>query len=92
MKINLSKNEIFSLYGDARDVSILCDAGFLWVTQPNDGRDHILYNGKTLNVTQKGKVIVVALKDSIVQFTKLDLHSNKKIMDRFRSKPVFKLC
>ena len=92
MKINLSKNEIFFIDGDARDISIRCDAGSLWITQPNDDRDHILHIGNALNVTQKGKVIVVAVKDSIVKFTKPDLPSNKKIMDRFRSSPVLKLC
>ncbi|MCP4023835.1 MAG: DUF2917 domain-containing protein [Desulfobacteraceae bacterium] len=91
MKINLSKDEIFFIDGDARGVSIRCDDGFLWVTQPNDSRDHILRIGKTFNVTRKGKVAVVAFKDSIVRFSKYDLHSNKKVMERFRLNPVFNL-
>ncbi len=91
MKINLSKDEIFFIDGDARGVSISCDSGFLWVTQPNDDRDHILRIGKAFNINQKGKVAVVAFKNSIVSFSKLDLHSNKKVLERFRSIPVLNL-
>ncbi len=92
MKINLSGNEIFFIDGDSRDVLIRCDTGTLWVTQPNDGRDHILYKGKTFNVTQKGRVMVVAMKDSVVKFLKLEPDSSKVLMNFFRPSPMLKLC
>lgn len=92
MKINLSRNEIFFIDGDTRDISIGCETGSLWITQSNDYRDHILQIGKTHNVTQKGKVIVMAMTDSIVKFSKLKLNSNKKMLNLFRSNPMIKLC
>lgn len=77
MKINLSKNETFFINENARDVSIRCNSGSLWVTQPNDEQDHILRNGEVFTTTQKGKVVVLAIRDSIVSFSKLDLYHSK---------------
>ena len=92
MKINLCKNEIFFIDGDARDVSIKCDNGSLWITQPADSRDHILSIGKAFKVTQKGKVVVVAVKDSTVIFSKLHQHPKKMVREQFVSSPVLNQC
>ncbi len=92
MKINLSKNEIFFMDGDARNISIKCDNGSLWITQPADDRDHILSIGKAFNVTQKGKVVVVAFKDSTVVFSKLHKPAKKRVKERFWSSPVLNPC
>ena len=41
-----------------------CDAGVLWVTQPDDIRDYILLPGEQMTVTKRGKVLVEALREA----------------------------
>ncbi len=79
MRIDLFKDKVFCIDVDARGVSINCDRGSLWVTQPNDNRDHILRTGKTVHLTQKGKVVVFAFMDSVLSVSKTGLDSTEKV-------------
>jgi hypothetical protein len=41
-----------------------CDAGVLWVTQTGDRKDYILLPGDTMIITNRGKVLVEAMRDA----------------------------
>ena len=92
MKIKLSKYEVFSIDGDARNISIKCETGSLWITQANDSYDHVLHIGEIHNVSRKGKVVMTAGTDSVVGFSNSSLYSDKNIMHFFRRSPLFKIC
>lgn len=44
--------------------TLFCDTGVLWVTQSNDYRDYILLPGDEMTVTNRGKVLVEAMRDA----------------------------
>ncbi|WP_022669073.1 DUF2917 domain-containing protein [Desulfospira joergensenii] len=91
MEIKLSRKEICFIDGDARNISIKCTTGSLWITQPNDPYDHILHIGDIHNVSQKGKVVMFAVADSAIKFSNSALYSNKK-MCLFWSSPLARAC
>jgi hypothetical protein len=43
---------------------LLCDNGVLWVTQTGDRKDYILLPGDTMTVTNRGIVLVEAMREA----------------------------
>lgn len=70
MEIFLQQGEIFNLEGDARELTIRCLGGRLWITQPGDSRDHLLAPGQAMTVGRKGRIVVLATSEARVQFKK----------------------
>ena len=69
MDIVLENGEIVCIDGDARNLSIACQAGKLWITQPGDPNDYTLLPGERFMITRKGKIAVTGLGDARVSFT-----------------------
>ena len=69
MDIVLEYGEIVCIDGDARNLSIACQAGKLWITQPGDPNDYTLVPGEIFRISRKGKIAVTALDDARVSFT-----------------------
>lgn len=44
--------------------TLYCDSGVLWVTQSGDQEDHVLQTGEKLTVTNRGKVLIEAMRDA----------------------------
>lgn len=66
MVISMEKDEIVSLGGGQRGVTIRCDVGLIWVTVAGDSSDHILFKGDEMAVVGKGKVVAMAQRWSSV--------------------------
>jgi hypothetical protein len=47
--------------------TLFCDTGVLWVTQTGDHRDYILLPGDSMTVSNRGKVLVEAMRDTDFQ-------------------------
>lgn len=62
----LHKTTVLPLEGDQRGTEIHCSQGILWVTQENDGQDYILNSGESFVVTRKGRVVIEAMTDAIL--------------------------
>lgn len=60
MEIWLGKGETLQFDGDSRGLGVRCTDGVLWVTQQGDGRDHLLKPGDRMDVSLRGKVIILA--------------------------------
>lgn len=71
MRLNLSEEDIFFIAGDARKVAINCETGTLWVTQPNDRKDHILRAGESFNATSRVKWLWRRLQRPLLGFQSL---------------------
>ncbi len=69
MDIVLKNGEIVCIDGDARNLSIACQAGTLWITQTGDMNDYIIASGADFKINRKGKIAVTALDDARVHFT-----------------------
>ncbi|HEY6873386.1 MAG TPA: DUF2917 domain-containing protein [Geobacteraceae bacterium] len=69
MVIFLSKSELISIIGDSQGLSIQCSDGIVWVTQPNDRKDHFLGSGEEFTVNRLGTVIVEAHTDAAIIFS-----------------------
>jgi Protein of unknown function (DUF2917) len=70
MIIFLSKNELISIIGDTQGVSFRCNEGVVWVTQPNDQKDHFISSGEEFTVSRLGTVIVEAHTAAEIVFSK----------------------
>jgi|GEM_PF-2847709 len=57
------------LDGDNRWRMILCTRGEIWITQERDLEDYVLKPGDIFLVTQRGKVLIEALCDALVEIT-----------------------
>ncbi len=64
MEIFLAKNELITFEGDARNLTLTCLNGTVWLTQRNDPTDHIIQTGASVRVNRKGRVVVIALNAS----------------------------
>lgn len=49
------------------DTAIVCEKGILWITQPNDRRDYILFAGQRFDKVKRGPVLVEAIRDAVVR-------------------------
>ena len=64
VKVHMQRHN-FRRMSKARPGSTLfCDTGVLWVTQARDYRDYILMPGDAMTVTNRGKVLVQAMRDA----------------------------
>lgn len=68
MDIVLNQGEVICIDGDNRGLTFCCQQGQLWITQPNDSRDHILAPQQRFVATSKGRIAVTALQDAQLQF------------------------
>lgn len=64
MDLVLGRNEMLSIRGDARGLSVSCQEGALWLTQPGDPEDHILEASDAFTVSRTGTVVVWARERS----------------------------
>lgn len=60
--VRLAKNELHTLAKSDSYTTITARSGLLWVTQENDGKDHPLQSGDSLQLTGKGKLVIEALQ------------------------------
>ena len=67
MELSLSRNELFRIGGDARGVVVKCNQGSLWITQPEDHRDHVLNQRERFTVNRKGLIAIFALTDTLFE-------------------------
>ena len=68
MDIVLNHGEIVSIDGDARNLTVSCQVGKLWVTQTGDPNDYVVTPGENFIITRKGKIAVTALADARLSF------------------------
>ena len=64
--IELAHRKEYSLTGDHRYQTIACLSGSVWITQEGDRQDYLLEDGDVFIITNRGRVIVRALKDSSI--------------------------
>lgn len=64
MEIRLGKNEVMTFGGDARQLSVSCHRGELWLTQQGDSNDYLIQPGQHFTVNRKGRVVMLALSPS----------------------------
>jgi hypothetical protein len=69
MDIVLNYGEIVCIDGDARNLTVSCQVGKLWVTQSGDPNDYMLSPGENFIITRKGKIAVTAFDDARLRFT-----------------------
>lgn len=62
--IHLARHAVRPMRSLAPGARLVCEAGVLWVTQSGDRDDHILTSGQELVVSQRGKVLVEALREA----------------------------
>lgn len=63
-RIRIHRHDYQSMRMDKPGSTLFCDTGVLWVTQTGDRRDYVLLPGQKLTVTQKGKVLIEAVRDA----------------------------
>lgn len=66
MDLVLNTGEIISIDGDARNLTVSCLSGALWMTQPEDPKDYIIRPGEKFVVSRKGLIAVTALESARV--------------------------
>lgn len=86
-EISLAKHKIWNIEGDRRGDVISCLSGVLWITQDGDMQDYILEPGGNYWVTNRGSVIVQALKDAQFKYSlnELDSHIETNIQPTRRN-------
>lgn len=47
--------------------TIVCEKGILWLTQPNDRHDYILFPGERFDKVKNRSVLVEAVRDAVVR-------------------------
>ena len=65
IEIHLRTHEVWGST-TASGSRIACEQGIIWLTQPNDPRDHILHPGQRLLITRRGKVVIQALTAAMI--------------------------
>ena len=68
MQLQLQKEEMVVIKGDARRLSILCTSGSIWITQDQDKDDHIVKRGEMFTIDRKGQITLQALQDAHFNF------------------------
>jgi hypothetical protein len=66
LTLQLGAGEVIGLEGDARGAEIRSVYGRLWVTQADDGNDHIVEAAERFQVWQPGSVVLQALDEALV--------------------------
>jgi len=69
MEIMLNTGEIVCIDGDARNLTISCQSGKLWVTQSGDLNDYLVSPGENFVISRKGRIAVTALGVARLRFT-----------------------
>jgi hypothetical protein len=64
LAIDLPEHAVVRLDGDQRGLVLRCETGVSWVTQEQDGLDHVLRAGQRFVVRQPGVVVIEALRHS----------------------------
>lgn len=67
MVISMKRDDVVSLSGGQRGITVCCDDGTVWVTVAGDSSDYILSAGKELTVSRRGKIVIMAEKSSSVR-------------------------
>jgi hypothetical protein len=62
----LARREFVVLSG-VRQQTLVCEAGEIWVTLEGQGTDHLLGSGESLAIVRTAKVLVSAIKPSVVR-------------------------
>ncbi len=68
-RLELRRADLQALEGDNRWRMIICLRGEVWVTQERDLEDYVLTAGDMLVVNQRGKVVLGALQEAVVEVT-----------------------
>lgn len=63
-KIRMQRRDYQRMDLNSPGSTLFCDTGVLWVTQPGDRRDYILLPGDKMTVTNRGRVLVEAMRDA----------------------------
>jgi hypothetical protein len=66
LTLRLGAGEVIGLEGDARGAEIRSVYGRLWVTQADDGNDHIVKAEEGFRVWQPGSVVLQAIDEAMV--------------------------
>ena len=67
MVISMKRDDIVSVRGGLRGMTVRWDTGRLWVTVVGDNTDYILSSGKELTVSARRKVVIMAESGSTVR-------------------------
>lgn len=67
--VELDTKDLWRLDGDNRWRMIICARGEIWITQERDVRDYVLTAGEMFIVTQRGSVLIEALRDASAEIT-----------------------
>jgi hypothetical protein len=67
--VHLDAGSLLSLDGDIRGVEIRSLGGPLWVTQENDGDDHVVTSAVGLQIERLGRVVVQAIEDASIRIS-----------------------
>jgi len=67
-KIHLHAKEILEMENRSGEIQLTCLEGSLWITQPDDPRDHIVHANESMAVTKKGIILVQALPEAVLRW------------------------
>ena len=68
VKVHMQRHDFQRMSMAKPGSTLFCDTGVLWITQARDYRDYILLPGDTMTVTNRGKVLVQAMRDADFHF------------------------
>lgn len=63
LDVVLGVGELINLQEAARGARIICQQGYLWITQEGDPQDHILRVGERFVVGRPGRIVIQGLRE-----------------------------
>ena len=87
----LKHRAMFSL-PDPAGVEIGCHDGVLWITQDNDPRDIVLQAGESFTPQVHQRVLIYAIKPSILALTSPRPAGRAPVLSRWRREPGVQLA
>jgi hypothetical protein len=62
--ILLSAGQCYRFKETQQPVNIKCEKGLLWITRPNDPRDHLVYAGETYTLNENEQALAQGLTET----------------------------
>jgi hypothetical protein len=82
-RLDLARHELVTV-SDAREHTLRCNTGELWITLDQDQRDIILGAGETWRIDNNGPVAISALRDSTLSLCRRQPFGDR-VMGRARN-------
>ena len=69
MVISMKRDDVVSLRKGRGNITVRCTYGTVWVTVAGDCTDYILSSGQSLASLRKGKIVIMAQKNSSLEIS-----------------------